>query len=371
MSAMYRKRILRLQELLSASGVEALAINAGSTLTYLTGLEFHLSERPVILIISDLEKPALFFPEFERGKAESARIPLDLFSYGENPAAWPEDFLPIVKQRRLEQKSIAVPPESMRFLELEILSAACGHRHFTSAADLLQSLLIYKDKQEIEAIRKAIGYAESALLDVLSRPMAGKSEKALANSLVISLLESGSNPELPFTPIVASGPNSANPHAIPGERVIQHGDIVLIDWGARCDGYISDITRTFQVGQLDEKFIRISEIVLRSNRAACERVEPGIQARIVDQDARDIITAGGFGPNFTHRTGHGIGRQAHEAPYITDASTTRLAPGMVFTIEPGIYLAGEGGIRIEDDVRVTPGGVEILTRLPRELRLVE
>ena len=165
---------------------------------------------------------------------------------------------------------------------------------------------------------------------------------------------------LPFPPIVASGPNSASPHHVPGDRALQSGDLLILDWGATASGYISDLTRTFFLAPLDPELERIHQLVLRANAAARAAVHPGAACASVDQAARSVITAEGHGSEFRHRTGHGIGMEAHEPPYIRDDNAQLLQPGMTFTVEPGVYLTGRGGVRIEDNVLVTPGGCECL-----------
>lgn len=367
---MTKERFSHFLSLMKEMNTQAVALNAGSSLKYLTGLNFHLSERPVILLITRIGKPALFFPEFEREKAESAGIDLDLYPYSEDPGSWVDSLSVAVQFLGLHKMLIAVPPESMRFLELELLRQAVGHQNFTSSAALFRELLICKDEEEIKLIWKAVSIAESAIEALVSESISGHTESSIANKLVIKLLELGSAPDLPFNPIVASGPNSANPHAVPGDRVIREGDIVVIDWGASVNGYISDITRTFQIGPLGKRFNQIADIVLQANHAGRSQVRPGIRASSVDSAAREVIVDAGYGSNFTHRTGHGIGMLAHEEPYISEVSMTELAPGMVFTIEPGIYLQGEGGIRIEDNVLVTSEGSTTLTNLPRDLRSI-
>ena len=367
---MTKERLSRFLSLMEEMNFQAVSLNAGSSLKYLTGLDFHLSERPVILLIARKVKPALFFPEFEHEKAESSAIDLALYPYSEDPGSWADVLRQAAQPLDLQKSSIAVPPESMRFLELDLLQQAIGHQNFVSLAALLKELLICKDEAEIERIKKAVSIAENAIEALIAEPLAGQSESAIANKLVIKLLEFGSAPDLPFNPIVASGPNSANPHAVPSDRVIREGDIVVIDWGASAEGYISDITRTFQVGPLEKKFQQIAEIVLQANLAGRSQVRAGILASSVDSAARKIITEADYGSYFTHRTGHGIGMMAHEEPYISDVSVTKLSPGMVFTIEPGIYIPGEGGVRIEDNVLVTSDGSATLTNLPRELRSI-
>jgi Xaa-Pro dipeptidase len=193
-------------------------------------------------------------------------------------------------------------------------------------------------------------------------------EHEAASELTVQLLRAGSDSELPFPPIVASGPNSALPHAVPSERKLQRGDLVVIDWGAAVDGYISDLTRTLAIGPADPELVKVHGIVLDANRAGCAAVRPGVPAAEVDRAARAVIDAAGYGEFFTHRTGHGIGMEAHEPPYIRGDNQEPLIPGMTFTVEPGIYLPGRGGVRIEDNVVVTADGSECLSVLQRDLR---
>ena len=229
---------------------------------------------------------------------------------------------------------------------------------------------MHKNNEEIMAIRKAISIAEKALLAFLPQIKPGVSEKWLANQLVIHLLNEGSSPDLPFEPIIASGPNSANPHAVPSDRELQTGDALIIDWGARFDGYISDLTRSFIIAGENPLISQIAEIVLKANQSAIAAARPNVAASEVDKAARDVISDSGFGDAFTHRTGHGIGLLAHEDPYISQSNSSMLKIGMVFTIEPGIYLPGQGGIRIEDDILINDSGCEVLTTLPREVRII-
>ena len=198
----------------------------------------------------------------------------------------------------------------------------------------------------------------------------GRTEKEIAAELMVQLLRRGSQAELPFSPIVSGGPNSANPHASPSDRKLQPGDLLVVDWGARVDGYISDLTRTFAVGELEPEFRKIAEIVLAANTAGRAAGHPGAPCANVDKATRHVIEQAGYGEYFTHRTGHGIGMEDHEDPYMRGDNMQMLYPGMAYTVEPGIYLPGRGGVRIEDNVVVTKDGVDVLSNMPRELRQV-
>jgi Xaa-Pro dipeptidase len=175
---------------------------------------------------------------------------------------------------------------------------------------------------------------------------------------------------MPFKPIVASGPNSALPHATPTDRKLKNGDLLIIDWGATVNGYISDITRTFAIGEIDTELEEIHTIVQRSNAAGREAIQPDVPCEVIDQASRSVIDNAGYGPFFIHRTGHGIGLEAHEHPNIREGNLQILTPGMTFTVEPGIYLPDRGGVRVEDNVIVTESGGESLSTYNRQLEVI-
>jgi Xaa-Pro dipeptidase len=195
-------------------------------------------------------------------------------------------------------------------------------------------------------------------------------EREIGTELVMQTLVAGSDSDLPFAPIVASGPNGALPHASMTDRAIQRGDLLTLDWGAAKNGYIADLTRTFAVGPVDDELKRIYEAVKAANAAAKACAKPGVSAAEVDAAARQVITAAGYGEYFTHRVGHGLGLEGHEDPSMHGRNELTLTPGITFTIEPGIYLPGRGGVRIEDDVVVTADGCESLSTYPRELQVI-
>ena len=180
------------------------------------------------------------------------------------------------------------------------------------------------------------------------------------------MLRLGSDADLPFAPIVASGPNAAQPHAWVTERKLQAGDLVIFDWGAASQGYASDLTRTFAVGEVDPEFRTVFEAVKAANAAARAAARPDVACASVDAAARQVIAAAGYGDFFTHRVGHGLGLEGHEMPSMHGENLLPLKPGMTFTIEPGIYLPDRGGVRIEDDVVITAEGCDSLSSYPRE-----
>jgi Xaa-Pro dipeptidase len=255
----------------------------------------------------------------------------------------------------------------MRYLELNFIQQSVQAPQFTSVGPIISSMRIKKDQTEIDQMRIAVDIAQQALKNTLPLIKIGMSEKSIAAELTINMFRAGSQSELPFPPIVSSGPNSANPHAEPSDRKVQSGDTVAIDWGASHQGYFSDLTRTIAIGTLDEELYKIYEAVKLANQSGREIAKPGIPAGDVDRAGRKVIIDAGYGGQFTHRIGHGLGLEAHEDPYMFSENAMILTPGMTFTIEPGIYLPGKGGVRIEDDVVINDDGCESLSTMDREL----
>ena len=222
-----------------------------------------------------------------------------------------------------------------------------------------------KDEREVAEMRRAITITEAALQATMRQVEVLMTEQEVAALLKIEMLRAGGE-GMSFPPIVVAGPNSASPHATPSDRPILSGDTIVVDCGVTVGGYAADITRTFAIGALVPEMAGIYEVVRAANAAGRRAVRPGVSAEEVDWAARAVIEDAGYGEYFMHRTGHGLGLEVHEPPYIVAGNERTLEPGMIFTVEPGIYLPGQGGVRIEDDVLVTPDGAESLTTFPRE-----
>jgi Xaa-Pro dipeptidase len=310
-------------------------------------------------------------PELEQEKLKDLPFEIEAFPYGEDPGQWAGVFDRVVHAANLRGKSNGVESRQLRLLEFQLLLNSASLSDFVPADDLVSRLRMYKEEIELAAMRNAVKVAEKALIATMPYIRIGISEREIASELTLQLFHAGCDPQLVFSPIVSGGPNSANPHAVPTSRKLASGDMLVIDWGASYDGYCSDITRTFAIGYIDKEFSRIGKIVLEANTAARVIAKPGILIEEVDRAARSIIESAGYGKYFTHRTGHGLGMEGHEEPYIRSGNTMLLEPGMTFTIEPGIYLPGRNGVRIEDDVAITKTGAECLTGLSREIICVE
>ena len=367
---MTQTRLDKLNASLSTGGLDSVILNPGPTLSYLTGLNFHLMERPVVLFFAKDQTPALVLPELELQKVANLPYKLQVFSYSENPAEWDAAFRKAAQALGLDGKRIGVELRQLRLLEFRYVKNAAPEADFPDAGDALSQLRLRKDKTEVEAMRRAVQIAQSALEATIPLIKIGMTEKELSAELVMQLFKHGSEPEMPFSPIVSSGPNSANPHASPSDRKLQAGDLLVVDWGAAHGGYISDLTRTFAVGEVDAEYAKIHKIVQEANAAGRAASKPGVPCASVDKAARDVIEQAGYGKYFTHRTGHGIGMEGHEDPYMRGDNMQLLESGMAFTVEPGIYLAGRNGVRIEDNVVITETGADVLSDMPREIRSV-
>jgi Xaa-Pro dipeptidase len=361
------ERIDRLLDTLRGSQFDALALIPGPNLTYLTGLSFHLMERPVMVLLAPDHKPVFILPELEKAKAESSGLEADIFPYGEDQASWTQAFAGGAHAFGLDGMTVAVEPLRIRWMELQRLREAAPGATIESGGPLLERLRAIKTHEEITNMRQAVWVAEQALDETIKNIQLGMTERDLASELTLQLLRAGSDPELPFAQIVATGPNCAVPHATPTSRQLRAGELLLLDWGANVQGYVSDLTRTLAIGAVDPELVKIHQVVQEANQAARQAVQPGRTCGEIDAAARGVIEAAGYGDFFVHRTGHGLGLEAHEPPFIRQDNPKPLEPGMAFTIEPGIYLEGKGGVRIEDDMVVTDDAGESLSTTRREL----
>ena len=367
---LYRQRLHALQQ---AAGLDCVALVPGPNLRYLSGLDLFMSERPIVALYPLDGRPALLLPELERGRAaEMTAGTVDLFPYSDEQGYGPA-FARLAEALALDGRRVAVEYLHMRVLELRALERAAPRASFVSLEEALPDLRAIKDGDEVAAIRAAIDITERALHALVAGAetgdgLIGQTERQVADRLAREILSAGAD-AVAFM-IVVAGPNGADPHAGPSDRPLQAGDLMTIDCGAVLDGYIADITRTFAMGPVGDPMRAIYEVVRQANAAGRAVARPGIAAQEVDRAARKVIVDAGYGEHFFHRTGHGLGLQTHEPPYIVEGNEQLLRPGMVFTVEPGIYVAGLGGVRIEDDVLITEESAESLTTFPREWRVL-
>ena len=346
------------------AGLDALLISPGADLRYLTGYHAHVSERLVCLAVPAVGEPFLVVPELEQPGAEASPLGglgIDIIGWGEtdDPYALVAGRLP----RGLER--VAVDNHMWAEKVLAFRAALPGAEQ-SLAGHVLLELRMRKTPAEIEALRRA-----GAAIDRVHRRIgewvrAGRTEREAARDIADAILQAG-HTTVDFV-IVASGPNGASPHHEVSDRVIRAGDPVVVDIGGTTqDGYCSDSTRTYAVGEPPAAFRELYEVLQRAQHAQIQAIRPGITAEQLDAVGRDMIAAAGYGEHFIHRTGHGIGLETHEEPYIVSGSARPLEPGMAFSVEPGIYLPGRFGARIEDIAVCTADGGERLNLTARDL----
>jgi Xaa-Pro aminopeptidase len=344
-----------------ASGLDALVLSPSPDLAYLTGYNPGLWERPTFLILRAARDPLLLVPELERPLAESSAAGRTV-----EIAGWRDETDPYsMAAASLPSRGRIAVTDRMWSSHLLELQGVLPDVAFERASPIIGRLRARKDAEELDALGRAAAAADRAFDDVRALPFAGRAEREIAADLGRLLVEHG-HARADFT-IVGSGPNGASPHHEPGDRRIERGDGVVLDFGGELDAYFSDTTRTVVVGEPSPELVRIHELVRRAQSAAVDAVRPGVAAQDIDRAARSIIEDAGEGGRFFHRTGHGIGLEVHEPPYIVDGNEAPVEPGMTFSVEPGVYLEGRFGVRIEDIVAVTADGVERLNRSSRDL----
>lgn len=353
-------------------GVDAILIGVGSDLRYLTGYRALPLERLTMLVVTATGTPVLVAPRLEalpaRQSPAAAAGRLEVMTWNET-----DDPVALVAGLVGPVRRVAISDRLWAMFVLR-LQAALPAADFELASPILGELRIVKDADEVALLRLAAHAADRALEAIIGGELIGRTEADVSREVGERLVAEG-HQTVEFA-IVGSGPNSASPHHDPGERVIRAGEPVLFDIGGTLDGYASDITRMVWVsgGEAahgpDATYIGLYDVLQGAQAAAAAAVRPGIPAERIDAIARERIAAAGYGPNFIHRTGHGIGLEGHEDPYLVAGNARPLREGMAFSVEPGIYLEGRYGARIEDIVVCGPDGPRVLNELPRNLRLV-
>ncbi len=362
----FAARMARSADQAEAAGLTGILVAPGPDLMYLAGyMPIAITERLTLLVVQKQRDPAMILPVLERPDAEHApsagTIALTDWTDGSDPYA--------LAAPLLEPDGRYAISDSAWALQLLGLQAALPGTRYVSMTSALPMLRGVKDADELERLAGA-GAAADACYEELSRlPFAGRTEHQVAADLAALLISHGHS-QVDFT-IVGSGPNGANPHHEASDRTIEDGDMVVLDFGGLKDGYGSDTTRTLHVGEPTDEEREVHEIVRRAQQAGFEAVRPGVECQEIDRACRRVITEAGYGEQFIHRTGHGIGLTTHEPPYMVEGETHPLEPGMCFSIEPGIYLSGRFGVRIEDIVTVTEDGGRRLNNTPHEMRIVQ
>lgn len=366
----YAERLERAQAAAERAGLAAILVGAGPELRYLTGYEARAMERLTLLVLRPDRDPFIVVPRLEGAAAAAGlrtAIPVE---------AWDETVDPYaVATSGITGARVAVSDSMIAAHVLRLQAALGGSVRFEVASPVLRELRMVKDPDEIALLRAAARAADRVVAAIAAGPLVGRAETDVAREVGERLIQEGHD-TVQFA-IVGSGPNSASPHHDASDRVIRAGEPIVLDIGGTVAGYGSDITRTLWVTGGDpakgpsERFRHLYGVLQAAQAAATDAVRPGVPCEGIDATARTMIDAEGYGEAFIHRTGHGIGLEAHEDPYLVSGNDLPLREGMTFSVEPGIYLAGEHGARIEDIVVCGPDGPVVLNEAPRELYVVD
>ena len=356
-------RINRFYDYMEEQELDMVLLTLPRTIHYFTGFNTNPHERFFCLVIPLVGDPVLIIPELDLDEASRKSCVQDLRTHKDN-----EDPMNIV--RSLTKKRIGkcgLEKDHLTLSRFEEITSVVVANTYVSVEDEIQKMKVIKSPEEIAKIREAIRISDEALFEGLKMVKPGVTEYEIAAEIQYQRLKLGADGG---GLMVVSGEKSSLPHGRTGDRTLRDGDLLLIDGGVLKSGYVSDITRTFGIGEINDQQREIYETVLAANLAAIDAVRPGVSFGELDKIARDVITEKGYGEYFTHRLGHGMGMNNHEYPSIHSLNKDVAQAGMVFTIEPGIYLPGIGGVRIEDDILVTDDGVEVLTPFKKELTLL-
>ncbi|MBO8156480.1 MAG: aminopeptidase P family protein [Bacillaceae bacterium] len=361
-------RLNDLLKQLKKNGLDSIFITSKANIYYFTNFFTDPHERLVALFADQTDNPVLIVPELEKEDALQSGWKGDLLTYDDQTDPWIKlekmlrDSSRIPNSMGIEKNQLTVDRKEM----IEQIIPGCK---LEDAQNFLNHLRMLKDKKEFNLLKQAAVLADLGVKTGIKGIQEGKTELELLAEIEYTLKREGVR-EMSFSTLVLSGPKTASPHGTPGKRSIQPGDFVLFDLGVVYEGYCSDITRTVAYQRVTEEQKDVYHTVLRAQEEAIQSVSIDTPVGAIDQRARKVIEDAGYGKYFTHRIGHGLGIDVHEFPSMHSNNTLPVQEGMCFTIEPGIYLPGVGGVRIEDEVFVTKNGAEILTSYPKELQII-
>jgi Xaa-Pro aminopeptidase len=358
MQEQYQVRLAAARQRLAEEGLDGLMLAPGPDLQYLTGFHVYSGERLVALLLPREGEPLFLVPEMNVAQAEGNRAGVSAVRGWSDAEGYVEPLDVVCRELGWTEGRLAADDE-MRAAFLLDWQSVCPEAEFYRASRVMHLLRERKDQAELSALRRAGQVADGVIAATHAACRAGISEEEVARIVMAAMqdLEPGC---APYGCIVASGPNSALPHHENGSRALASGDVVILDYGCALEGYNSDITLTVSLGPANDELRRVHEVVWQAQQRALEAIRPGVMAEAIDAAARTVITEAAYGEFFIHRTGHGIGLQVHEPPYLVAGNTAPLEEGMTFSVEPGIYLPGRFGVRLEVIAAVGSQGVELL-----------
>lgn len=349
--------------------VDAVWIHSPVNLFYFTGCAIEPHERLVGLFFFRNDDPVFIFPELEKETVSEVKWKYEIVCYQDQQDPW-QLFQERFRQRLSELNVVAIEEEVMSYARArQLLRLLPQNVELVAVDEVLRRVRLIKEDNEIKLLREAAQMADEAMKIGVNAVKEGCTELEIVAEIEYAMKKKGIH-EMAFQTIVLFGNKTALPHGRPDHTPLNPGDLILIDLGVRVKGYCSDLTRTFVFQEAREEQKQIADTVLRAQAAALRRCKPGTPIAEIDQAARAEIAQAGWGEYFVHRTGHGLGLGIHEYPSIHGKNSEKLQAGMVITVEPGIYIPNVGGVRIEDDLLITDGGYEVLTKFPKDLLIV-
>lgn len=358
-------KLQTLKQFLISQQIDCGLITSRHNIFYLSDFDYDPHERFIGIFVFQNGDPLIVTPAMEVQMVKEAGWKYEIISYIDTDNVWN-----LVKKCLEQVKTIAVEKNKISYSYIEHLVDIHPTLQLSSLDEQLDSMRLIKNQEEVENLQKAAIYADMAVRFGIEALEEGVSEIEVMAKIEYSLKQQGIR-EMSFAPTVLFGENASNPHGVPGEKKLNRGDVALFDLGVKYKGYCSDITRTVVFDHVTEEVKKIYGIVLAANEAGIQACQPNKRMGDLDVASRMIIANAGYGDYFPHRIGHGLGIDIHEAPSITDQNEGILKPGMVITIEPGIYINDVIGVRIEDDVVITENGCKVLTQFPKELQVVK
>jgi len=363
------KKIEALSEWMKKEEIDFTFLTSTDNIFYFSGFYSDPHERLLALIIFPKEEPILVCPSMEKNDAIQAGWKYDIIGYRDTENPW-DEIKQKVNARISKTCKVALENDHMNVSRYNAIQASFPEINtFIAVEETINKLRMVKSSDELSKIKEACKWADYAIEFGCSQIAEGKTEMEILAAIEYELKKKGIA-KMSFSTMVLTGANGASPHGTPGETSVKKGDLVLFDLGVVVDGYCSDITRTVAYGDISDKQKEIYDTVLKAQLAAIEASKPGVACSTIDLAARNIIKQAGYGDYFPHRLGHGLGMSVHEYPSLTETNPLLLQEGMVYTIEPGIYVPNVAGVRIEDDVYVTKDGIEVLTKFPKELQII-